>query len=99
MGAIITNLLPTARPQCPIIFKKKPPTPPEPIYTFNHPIFVYLDALDALLCLHVGGVGMVQSSLQVKHIRLQLLLEAESLGFGASLSLQGVLQAVKSLDK
>ncbi len=59
---------------------------------------VYLDALDALLGFHVGSIGMVQGSLQVQHVRLQLLLETKSLGFGASFSLQGVLQDLESLE-
>jgi hypothetical protein len=50
--------------------------------------------LDGLLALGVGLVGVVKSDLQLVDVRLQLLLDAESLGLGALLSLQGSAERV-----
>ncbi len=48
----------------------------------------YLVALDRLLGLAVGLVGVVQRNLQLVDISLQLLLDPERLGLGALLGLQ-----------
>ena len=52
---------------------------------------IYLVALDGLLRLAVGLVGVVQGNLQLVDVSLQLLLDPERLRLGALLRLQGGL--------
>jgi hypothetical protein len=52
---------------------------------------LYLIALDGLLCLTVGLVGMVQCDLKLVDVTFHLLLNPESLGLGLLLGLQGGL--------
>merc|ERR1719512_380663 len=53
-----------------------------------------LVALDGLEGLVVGLVGVVQGDLELVDVRLQLLLDSETLGLGALLGLEGGLQGL-----
>merc|ERR1712038_691188 len=63
------------------------------IETFNIPQLL-LVPLDALVSLRVSLVGMIKSNLKLIDVRLQLLLDAESLSLGTRLSLKRSLQRV-----
>ena len=52
---------------------------------------VYLVALDGLLGLTVGLVGVVQGNLKLVDVSFQLLLDPQCLALGPLLSLQGGL--------
>ena len=53
-----------------------------------------LVALDGLLGLRVGLVGVVKSNLKLVDVALQLLLDPKALGLGALLGLQAGLHAL-----
>merc|ERR1711994_991541 len=53
--------------------------------------------LDSLLCLLVGCVGMLQGSLKLRDIGLQLLLHTKCLSLALALTLQSSLHAINGL--
>merc|ERR1711971_109059 len=56
-----------------------------------------LDNLDLTLTLSIGSISVLQTSVKVQHIGLQLLLHPQGLNLALGLSLQSHLHALKSL--